>query len=327
MSLASELNRLATALTRIAKRDRRTRDFTRNAIRRALVEIVACFPVYRTYVDARAASPRRPPLHRLGRRRRQAPQPPPARRTVFDFIARAAARRPAPGRSRRRRAPCRRFVHALPAVHRAGDGQGRGGHLVLLLQPPRVAERSGRRPAHVRLHRAGVPRRVGDRATTWPHTMLATSTHDNKRGEDVRTRIDVLSEMPAAWRLALRRWRQTQPAARSTVERRAGARRATTSTCSTRRCSAHGRSSRLAQASLDAFRERIQAYMLKAAREAKVAHELGQPERGVRGGARAASSTALLGTLEPQPLPPGLRAAAAAASRTSAASTASRRRS
>jgi len=44
------------------------------------------------------------------------------------------------------------------------------------------------------------------RARHWPHTMLATSTHDNKRSEDVRARIDVISEMPAAWRLAVRRW-------------------------------------------------------------------------------------------------------------------------
>ena len=49
-SLASDLNRLATALTRIVKRDRHTRDFSWNAIRRALVEVVAAFPVYRTYV-------------------------------------------------------------------------------------------------------------------------------------------------------------------------------------------------------------------------------------------------------------------------------------
>src|SRR5208282_2807017 len=47
-----------------------------------------------------------------------------------------------------------------------------------------------------------------DRAERWPHTMLATSTHDNKRSEDVRNRIDVLSELPAALRLALRRWRK-----------------------------------------------------------------------------------------------------------------------
>jgi (1->4)-alpha-D-glucan 1-alpha-D-glucosylmutase len=45
-----------------------------------------------------------------------------------------------------------------------------------------------------------------DRALRWPHTMLATSTHDNKRSEDVRNRIDVLSEMPNEWVLALTRW-------------------------------------------------------------------------------------------------------------------------
>src|SRR5262249_10131589 len=44
------------------------------------------------------------------------------------------------------------------------------------------------------------------RVAQWPHTMLATSTHDNKRSEDVRARLDVLTEIPAAWRLALRRW-------------------------------------------------------------------------------------------------------------------------
>src|SRR5690606_33514928 len=56
-----------------------------------------------------------------------------------------------------------------------------------------------------------------DRAANWPHTMLATSTHDNKRSGDVRARIDVLSEMPAAWRLLLRRWRLMNRSRRSTV--------------------------------------------------------------------------------------------------------------
>ncbi len=45
-----------------------------------------------------------------------------------------------------------------------------------------------------------------DRALHWPHTMLASSTHDAKRSEDVRARIDVISELPAAWRLTVRRW-------------------------------------------------------------------------------------------------------------------------
>ena len=48
--------------------------------------------------------------------------------------------------------------------------------------------------------------------------MLATSTHDNKRAEDVRCRINVLSEEPAAWRLALRRWKTQTHLWRSLVD-------------------------------------------------------------------------------------------------------------
>src|SRR5262249_20765357 len=44
------------------------------------------------------------------------------------------------------------------------------------------------------------------RLRQWPNTMLATATHDTKRGEDARTRIDVLSEMPDAWGRRARRW-------------------------------------------------------------------------------------------------------------------------
>src|SRR5205085_9968531 len=44
------------------------------------------------------------------------------------------------------------------------------------------------------------------RVRRWPHEMLATSTHDTKRSEDVRARLNVLSEMSTPWREALRRW-------------------------------------------------------------------------------------------------------------------------
>src|SRR5258708_29056524 len=45
------------------------------------------------------------------------------------------------------------------------------------------------------------------RRELWPHGMISTATHDTKRGEDVRARINVLSEMPAEWDRAIRRWR------------------------------------------------------------------------------------------------------------------------
>ena len=50
-------------------------------------------------------------------------------------------------------------------------------------------------------------RKMQDRVSHWPHSMLTTSTHDSKRSEDVRARINVLSEIPAVWGRKVRRWR------------------------------------------------------------------------------------------------------------------------
>ena len=51
-------------------------------------------------------------------------------------------------------------------------------------------------------------REVQQRAKAWPHSLLDTSTHDTKRSEDVRARINVLSEIPGLWRRNVRRWRE-----------------------------------------------------------------------------------------------------------------------
>jgi (1->4)-alpha-D-glucan 1-alpha-D-glucosylmutase len=48
---------------------------------------------------------------------------------------------------------------------------------------------------------------IAERQIRWPHSMNASSTHDTKRGEDVRARINVLSEMPSDWYRTIRRWR------------------------------------------------------------------------------------------------------------------------
>src|SRR5262249_30817221 len=55
------------------------------------------------------------------------------------------------------------------------------------------------------------------KAKRWPHSLLATATHDTKRGEDVRARINVLSEIPDEWRSALSRWRDLNAAKKSIV--------------------------------------------------------------------------------------------------------------
>ena len=103
----------------------------------------------------------------------------------------------------------------------------------------------------------------------WPDTLLAASTHDNKRSADVRARIDVISEIPALWRLCARRW--------------SGMNRRRTHTVDGRQAPSRNDEYLLYQTLIGTFpvgvpeamvlgdyRQRIEQYMVKAAREAKV---------------------------------------------------------
>jgi (1->4)-alpha-D-glucan 1-alpha-D-glucosylmutase len=99
----------------------------------------------------------------------------------------------------------------------------------------------------------------------WPNNMLATSTHDNKRSEDVRTRISILSEIPERWSEALHEWSQMNaPAWRNRVPDR------------------HAEYL-LYQTLIGAWpidRERCWQYMLKACREAKISTSWHEPNGG-----------------------------------------------
>src|SRR5690606_9365153 len=86
-ALASELTVLATALLRIARAERHTRDYTYNTLREALAEIAACMPVYRTYVLGEPSAQDQRYIDWAvahARRRSEA-----ADQSVFDFIRRA----------------------------------------------------------------------------------------------------------------------------------------------------------------------------------------------------------------------------------------------
>ena len=242
------------------------------ACAQALAEVIACFPVYRTYVDRRgvATSDRR--YIDWASRGAHAAQP----RDRGDRVrlrARGAAARAAGAARRARRSRMRALRDEVPAVHRAGDGQGRRGHRVLPLQPPRsrstrsAASRTrSARPCGAFHADAAVPRRATGRTT-----MLATSTHDTKRAEDVRARIDVLSEMPRRGGDAVRRWSRMNRSASARCDGAPAPSRNDEYLLlpdPARQLAA--RASRDDGGELAAYRERIEAYMLKAVREAKV---------------------------------------------------------
>ena len=296
----------------------------------ALREVIACFPVYRTYITRRRASerPDRRYVETAVRRRRRA-QPgiePVASSTSSATCCCSSTPTSRHGGGPGRAAALRRQV---PAGHGAGDGQGHRGHGLLRLQPPGLAQRGRRRPG-----RFGVSRRRRSTATTrtgrrdWPHALSPLSTHDTKRSEDVRARINVLSELPE--RVA--RVRGTlEPSSTSRTARAGrgpdGARTATRSTCSTRRCVGawpleplDGRGARASSSS------RIQAYMDKALHEAKVHTSWINPNAGVRRGGRAQFVGRILDAKANRGVPRRLPARSSGASATSGCSTRWRRR-
>ncbi|MBA2484106.1 MAG: malto-oligosyltrehalose synthase, partial [Nitrosomonas sp.] len=271
-TLASELTVLANLASGIAQNDRYTRDFTNYGLRAALAEVVACFPVYRTYITRQRISEE-------------------DRRHVHWAIAQAKKRSPAAD------IQIFDFIQNLLTLNRLSEYNSRLQHQVtqfaLRFQQytsPVMAKGMEDTSFYaynrlVSLNDVGFnPRAFGisikafhhenqQRLSHWPHNMVTTSTHDSKRGEDVRARINVLSEIPREWRLHLARW--------SRINRR-----------KKRLIDDDGAPSRndeyllyqillgtwpLApfdavndKAGFIAYRERIEAYLLKAIKEAKM---------------------------------------------------------
>jgi (1->4)-alpha-D-glucan 1-alpha-D-glucosylmutase len=202
--LSGQLTVLTHQLLRLAREDRRTRDFTLQSLREALAEVIAVFPVYRTYiVDQPSAQDRRFIDWALGRARRRELA---ADASVFDFLRRVLLGRPLPGApagqlERMRSFTCRLQQYLAPVAAKGIEDTALYRHHRLI-----SVNDVGGEPEMFGLSVQAFHGASRDRAQHWPHTMLATSTHDAKRSEDVRCRIDSLSEMPAAWRLTARRW-------------------------------------------------------------------------------------------------------------------------
>ncbi|HZQ18450.1 MAG TPA: malto-oligosyltrehalose synthase [Terriglobales bacterium] len=206
-SLNSELNVLANHLSRIALADRHTCDFTLKSLRDALTEIVACFPVYRTYVTGAGLSERdyayiTEAVH-CAKERSTTTEP-----SVYDFIREVLLLTRAEGHPTFYQRSVLQFAMRFQQYSSALMAKGledtsfyRYNRLVSLNDVGGDPLRFGVTPEdfHTEILR---------RSSAWPHEMLATSTHDSKRSEDVRARINVLSEMPLDWHRRVRAWRE-----------------------------------------------------------------------------------------------------------------------
>jgi (1->4)-alpha-D-glucan 1-alpha-D-glucosylmutase len=204
-SLAGELTVLANLLSRIAQASRTTCDFTLNNLRDALLEIVACFPVYRSYITAGGVSveDRRYIDWAVAQAKGKSRA---ADVTIFDFVRDVMTTDIAEGRPPGYREMVISFAMKFQQFTAPVMAKGVEDTSFYIYNRLVSLNDVGGDPRTFGFTLAAFHGASQDRAASWPHTMVTTSTHDTKRSEDVRARINVLSEMPAIWKLSLTRW-------------------------------------------------------------------------------------------------------------------------
>jgi (1->4)-alpha-D-glucan 1-alpha-D-glucosylmutase len=198
-SLASELQMLALRLERIAMRDRRSRDFTLATLRRALGETIAAFPVYRTYVrpDGRSTPTDVKIVTRairLARKRNPEISP-----SVFAFLRDQLLGK---GDDQDRAELAMRFQQLTGPVMAKGVEDTTFYRYVRFV----VLNEVGAAPDRFGTPIAAFHALNADHRAHHPRTMTTTTTHDTKRGEDVRARLAVLSEMADEYASWIREW-------------------------------------------------------------------------------------------------------------------------
>jgi (1->4)-alpha-D-glucan 1-alpha-D-glucosylmutase len=207
--LGSELNRLVSLFVDVCERHRRHRDYTRHELYQALLEVAACFPVYRTYVR-----------HPDG--------------TVTEADTRYVTQAVDQARERRPEldAELFDFLRGLLLLRISGDREAELATRFQQLTGPAMAK-GVEDTAFYRFHRLIALNEVGgdpacfgvsvehfhdacaQALTRHPQSLLATSTHDTKRSEDVRARLLLLSEMPDKWTAAVHHWMERNAVYRS----------------------------------------------------------------------------------------------------------------
>ncbi|SEK35529.1 maltooligosyl trehalose synthase [Stigmatella aurantiaca] len=208
-AMSSEINMLAHELNRISELNRRTRDFTLNSLRRALVEFIALFPVYRTYVDGwRPELDARDVQYIEWTIARVKAANTNTNASIFDFLSDILLRRYPEHVNEDERAQMLRFAMKLQQVTGPVMAKGLEDTAFYIYNRLVSLNEVGGEPEHFGISTATFHQRNHERAEHWPASMLTTSTHDTKRSEDVRARLNVITELPDVWRQKAQHWAQ-----------------------------------------------------------------------------------------------------------------------
>lgn len=208
LSLANDTNVLASMLNRLSESNRWYRDFTLSSLITAVREVIACFPVYRTYLapgQPLSMEDQQAIIRAVARAKRRNPA---IESSVFDFLRDNLLFQFPENIDEATMEEHYRFVMKFQQCTGPIMAKGLEDTAFYIYNRLIALNEVGGEPQHF-----GIPLDEFHghnlwRQQKWPHTMLATSTHDTKRSEDTRARIAALSELPDLWKESLAEWRE-----------------------------------------------------------------------------------------------------------------------
>ena len=204
---AVEVRKLAQGLFQLAQQDRYACDLAQRALTDALVEVTASLPVYRTYsrTGVLSQSDRMYLDSAINEASRRCPN---LDQRALDFLMRVLQGDWPTWLTPAQKREWQRFVAQWQQFSGPAMAKGLEDTSLYVYHPLVSLNEVGGHPGEERLSTAAFHRHNAYQQSHWPHTMSATSTHDTKRSEDARARINVLSEVPEEWERRLKRWRR-----------------------------------------------------------------------------------------------------------------------
>ena len=279
-TMSGDINSLGHQLNRFSERNRHFRDFTLYSLISTLKEVIACFPVYRTYIaegEPVSDHDRRYIAEAVRAAKRRAPG---VTALVFDFIQRLLLKQTTavtPVECEERA----RFIGKFQQITSPIAAKGIEDTALYVYNRLLSLNEVGADPTRFGLEPQAVHDWLAARQRHWPAGLSATATHDTKRGEDLRARLNVLSELPGPWKEAVLKWRAVNRRFKTEVD---GA------------LAPDPNEEYLLYQTLvgawpfslpgETFVDRIDAYMMKALRESKVHTSWLSPDEGYESAVR-----------------------------------------
>jgi len=207
LALANDINVLGSMVDRLSEQNRWYRDFTLQALGRAVGETIACFPVYRTYLapDHPVTEEDRQVIERaINTAKRRNPG---IEESVFNFLRDILLFRFPENLDEEARKAHIHFVLKFQQATGPVMAKGLEDTVFYIFNRLAALNEVGGEPQQFGISVDAFHQRNQDRHRDWPASLLTTSTHDTKRSEDARARMVAISEIPQLWRRSIQRWR------------------------------------------------------------------------------------------------------------------------